>query len=192
MIGHEVFLIRHGATEWSQTGQHTGLTDLPLLPKGRRQAEAIGRYMVGRPLVRVMTSPLQRARATAELAGFGDRVVVSKDLSEWDYGELEGLTTDQIRERYPDWTIWDGPIPGGETLAQVAERADRAIDDLRAINGEVALFAHGHILRVLAARWCDLDPIEGRRLPLTAGAVSVLGWEHESATLRMWNQPATV
>jgi broad specificity phosphatase PhoE len=192
MIGDELFLFRHGATDWSQNGQHTGRTDIPLLPKGRRQAEAVGRYLVGRPLVRVLTSPLQRARVTCDLAGYGDRAVITEDLTEWDYGELEGLTTDQVRRTYPGWTIWDGPVPGGETLAQVAERADRVIDAVRSVNGDVAVFAHGHVLRVLAARWCDLDPADGRRLPLATGSVSVLGWEHEFSTLRVWNQPVTV
>jgi broad specificity phosphatase PhoE len=192
MIGDELYLFRHGATEWSQTGQHTGTTDIPLLPKGRRQAEAMGRHLVGRPLARVLTSPLQRARVTCDLAGCGDRAVITGDLTEWDYGELEGLTTDQIRQSYPGWTIWDGPVPGGESLAQVTERADRVIAEVRSVNGDVAAFAHGHVLRVLAARWCDLDPGDARHLPLATGSVSVLGWEHEFSTLRVWNQPVAV
>jgi broad specificity phosphatase PhoE len=190
MTGHEVYLLRHGATEWSRNGRHTGITDIPLLADGRGEAVSVGHFLGGRPFALVLTSPRQRARETCELAGYQAEAEVTDDLAEWDYGELEGLTTVEIHRRHPGWTIWDGPIPGGETIAQVSERADRVIERARAADGDVALFAHGHLLRVVAARWCELDPGEGRRFPLSTGTINILGWEHEISTLRLWNQPA--
>ncbi|MDZ7733619.1 MAG: histidine phosphatase family protein [Acidimicrobiia bacterium] len=163
---NRVVLIRHGATEWSESGQHTGRTDLPLLPRGEDDARRAGRRLEGQHFALVLVSPLQRARHTCELAGYGDQAVVEDDLLEWDYGDAEGRTTAQMREEYPGWTVWDGPIPGGETIEQVATRVDRVIARATAADGDVALFGHGHSLRILTARWCDLDPREGKRFPL--------------------------
>ena len=185
---HETFVIRHGATEWSENGRHTGRTDLPLLPHGLDQAKRTGELLHGRPFALVLCSPLSRARHTCELAGYADEAEITDDLREWDYGDYEGVTTKEIRTTVPGWTVWDDPLPGGETIAQVAARADQVIARARESDGDVALFAHGHILRVLAARWCDLDPREGKRFPLETASLSVLGWEHEYPTIRVWNQ----
>lgn len=185
---HELFVIRHGATEWSKNGRHTGRTDLPLLPEGEEQAVQVGRLLHGRPFGLVLVSPLGRALETCTLAGYIDQAEVTDDLLEWDYGDYEGITTRTIRETDPGWTVWDGAIPGGETVEQVAERADRVIARVRAVDADCAVFAHGHVLRVLAARWCELDPHEGKRLPLETATLNVLGWEHEYPTVRVWNQ----
>jgi len=185
--GKGVFLVRHGATEWSESGRHTGRTDLPLVEKGRQQARAVARLLAGRHFVMVLTSPLQRARETCRIAGFEPSAEVSEDLLEWDYGAYEGLTTAQIRDRRPGWTIWDAPPPEGETLPQVAARAEHVIQRARAATGDVLLFAHAHLLRVLAARWCELPAVEGRRLPLETGALCALGYERETPGLVLWN-----
>jgi broad specificity phosphatase PhoE len=185
---HEVFVIRHGATEWSRNGRHTGRTDLPLLPDGEAEATATGGLLHDRAFALVLVSPLRRARRTCELAGCADQAEVCSDLLEWDYGDYEGITTKAIRETVPGWTVWNGPIPNGETVEQVAERADRVVARARAADGDVALFGHGHILRVVAARWCELGPAEGRRFPLETASLCILGWEHEYPTLRVWNQ----
>lgn len=182
-----VYLFRHGATEWSESGQHTSRTDLPLTDAGRLQAAKLELRVASLDFAEVLVSPLRRARETCELAGLGDRAEQCDDLREWDYGELEGMTTSEIRSTYPAWTIWSGPVPGGETLAEVSDRADRVIARVKAARGDVALFAHGHILRVLAARWCELPPVEGRRFPLETGTLNQLGWEHEYPTLRILN-----
>ena len=185
--------MRHGATEWSEAGRHTGRTDVPLTTEGEDQARRLGDQLrdrlAGRAFARVLVSPLARARRTCELAGLGDRAEVVADLVEFDYGDYEGLTTEQIRERVPGWTIWTGPCPGGESLDEVAARADRVIEQVRAVpSGDVALFAHGHVLRILTARWCGLAPREGRCFSLDPATCSVLGWEHEYPTVRRWNQ----
>ena len=185
---HEVFVIRHGATEWSKNGRHTGRTDLPLLPEGEEQAVRVGELLHARPFGLVLVSPLSRARETCELAGYLEQAEVTDDLMEWDYGDYEGITTKTIRETVPGWTVWDSPVPGGETAEQVAVRVDRVIARLRAVDADTAVFAHGHVLRVLAARWCELDPREGKRLPLETATLNVLGWEHEYPTIRVWNQ----
>ena len=185
----EVVLARHGETEWSKSGQHTGRSDIPLTDNGRRQAEAVRPLLAVRTYALVLTSPLQRARETCELAGLGDQAEVCDDLLEWDYGEYEGRKTVDIRAERPGWTVFSGPMPGGESIQQVSQRVDRVIARAGEAGGDVALFAHGHVLRVLAARWCDLDPIEGRRLPLSTGTISVLGWEHETRGIAVWNQP---
>jgi probable phosphoglycerate mutase len=182
----ELFLVRHGATEWSVTGRHTGRTDLPLLPEGEEKARAVGSLLARRHFALVLTSPLRRARRTAELAGHPE-ALVDDDLLEWDYGELEGLTTAEIRTSRPGWTVFSGPVPGGETLDEVATRVDRVIARARAVDGDTLVVAHGHVLRVLAARWCELDPVEGRRLPLATATLSVLGWEHAVPGIHLWN-----
>jgi broad specificity phosphatase PhoE len=182
-----LYLIRHGATEWSRNGRHTGITDLPLLPEGEDQARATAKLIAGHRFALVLTSPLQRARHTCELVGLADRAEVDHDLRELDYGVYEGVTTAKIRETVPDWTVWTHPCPGGETLEQAAARVDRVIDRAQAASGDVAVFAHGHILRILTARWCDLDPVEGRRFVLHTATLSELGWEREEPAVILWN-----
>jgi probable phosphoglycerate mutase len=181
-------LIRHGATEWSESGQHTGRTDLPLLPAGEAQAEQLRSRLAGRQFAIVLCSPLERARRTAELAGLTP-FVEEPNLMEWDYGEAEGRTTDDVRQQYPGWGIWDGPWPGGETIDQVAARADKVVARIRELptGAEVAVVSHGHMLRVLAARWLGTAPQAGRWFVLQTGTLSELGWEHETATLQRWN-----
>ncbi len=183
----DLYVIRHGATEWSVNGRHTGRTDIPLLPQGEDEARATGRLLDGRPFALVLTSPLKRARHTCELVGYGEQAEIDDDLLEWDYGDYEGITTAEIRETVPGWTVWDGGCPGGETIAQVAARADRVIARARAADGDVAVFAHGHILRVLTARWCQLDPTEGRRFVLQTGTLNQLSWEHDAPGVLRWN-----
>lgn len=184
----DVWLVRHGETEWARLGRHTGRTDIPLTATGRDQARALGRALAGHAFELVMTSPLSRAVDTAALAGFPERAVIEQDLQEWDYGALEGRLTTDIREDYPDWTIWDGPWPGGETIDQVAERADRVVARARSVSGDVLIFAHGHLLRVLAARWLNLPPTDGGLFALSTATISVLGWEREAAVIESWNE----
>jgi broad specificity phosphatase PhoE len=188
MTPPRALLLRHGETTWSASGQHTGRTDIPLTDKGEAQARALRPRLVGRNFARILCSPMQRARGTAELAGLSG-CEVDPDLVEWDYGDFEGRTTEEIRPEYPGWTVWDGPWPGGETIDEVAGRADRVVALVRACppGSTVALIAHGHILRVLGARWLGLDPGAGRLLALTTGTVSELGWEHETAVIDRWN-----
>ncbi len=185
----QIVLVRHGATDWSEAGRHTGRTDLPLNELGREQASSVGRVLDGRSFALVLVSPLGRARQTCALAGYGDEAVVDDDLVEWDYGDYEGVTTVAIRDTAPGWTVWNGRVPGGETIERVAARADRVIARAAAVEGDVALFSHGHFLRVLTARWCELDAREGRRFPLETGTLCVLGWEHEYHGVRLWNDP---
>ena len=182
-------LIRHGDTEWSLTGRHTGWTDIPLVASGRRQAELLGARLAGRSFSLVMSSPLSRAFETCRLAGLGDAVVVDADLREWNYGDLEGLTSDEIRRLLPGWTIWSGPVPGGETSGEVGQRADRVIARALSAAGDVAIFAHGHLLRVLAARWLGLPPDHGALFELGTATLSQLGWERERRVIELWNEP---
>jgi len=184
-----IWLVRHGATEWSQNGRHTGSTDLPLLPEGRERAEALAPVLAQHAFSLVLVSPLTRARETAALAGFPD-AERDPDLHEWDYGAYEGVTTHDIRERVPGWSIWDGEVPQGERADQVAARAQRVLARADAAGGDVLLFAHGHILRVVTAVRLGLDPREGRRFVLDPATVSVIGHEHEWPALRRWNAPA--
>jgi len=182
-----LYVVRHGATEWSRSGQHTGRTDLPLLAEGEEQARATGSLLSGIDFSLVLCSPLQRAQRTCELAGLLDRAVIDTDLQEWDYGDYEGVTTPTIRESVPGWTVWSGTCPNGETIEQVSTRADRVIERVRKESGNVIVFAHGHFLRVLTARWCELDPVEGQRFILDPATLSILGWERESPAVRQWN-----
>jgi broad specificity phosphatase PhoE len=182
----EVWLVRHGETEWSRDGRHTSTTDLPLTDVGRRVAETLSDRLDDDRFDLVLTSPRQRARETACLAGHAD-AEVDDDLAEWDYGDLEGLTTEQIRTTYPDWTIWSGPVPGGESAAEVSARLDRVVARCRAVDGRVLLFGHGHSLRALAARWLELPVSDGRHLRLDTATVSVLGWERETPVVLRWN-----
>jgi probable phosphoglycerate mutase len=189
----QVWLIRHGATEWSESGRHTGRTDIPLTEAGVRAAAPVRPLLAGRRFALTLSSPRRRAVRTAELAGC--RPEIDDDLQEWDYGDYEGLTTPQIREREPGWTVWSGSLPGGETAAQVAARADRVIARARAAaqdGGDVALFAHGHLLRVLGARWIGEPPTFGERLLLGTAAICVLGDERGTPALARWNDTSHV
>jgi probable phosphoglycerate mutase len=182
-----VVLVRHGETEWSSSGRHTGPTDVPLTDAGRDAARALGRRLAGRSFALVLTSPLARARDTCELAGLADRAEVDPDLCEWDYGDYEGLTTVEIREHRPGWSVWTGGVPNGETVAQVGARADRAIARVAAADGDVAVFAHGHFLRILTARWIGLAPDHGADLALSTAALCELGFEREHRAIWLWN-----
>jgi broad specificity phosphatase PhoE len=185
---HQIWLFRHGETEWSLSGQHTGRTDLPLTAAGRRRAQAIGRRLSGRPFALVLSSPLARALETCRLAGYGDPARLTDDLLEWDYGDYEGRRTADIQKERPGWSLWRDGVPGGETVAEVGARARRVIDTASAADGDVALFAHGHVLRVLSACWLDLPPDGGRLFALGTAAVSVLGYEHDTQVIVKWNQ----
>jgi probable phosphoglycerate mutase len=183
-----LWLVRHGETEWSRSGQHTSRTDIPLTELGRRQAAGVAHKLAGHEFAIVLSSPKVRALETVGLAGFGERVETTDDLLEWDYGEDEGRTTPEIRGDRPGWTIWaDGPR-GGETADAVAARVDLVIARVREADADVLVFAHGHVLRVLAARWIGESPAAGRYLELGTATVSVLGWERETPTIERWNE----
>jgi broad specificity phosphatase PhoE len=185
----ELWLIRHGETEWSLSGAHTSRTDIPLTDHGRKRAEELRDYLAGTSFAAVLVSPMQRARETCTIAGFGDVAVVDEGLREWDYGVYEGKTTAQIRAEIPGWSVWKDAIVEGETAEHVGERADGVIARaLAAGPGKVALFAHAHILRILAARWIGLEAEGGRLLALGTGSVSVLGWERETRVISGWNR----
>ena len=183
-------LVRHGATEWSQNGRHTSHTDLPLLTSGVTRARALAPVLGAMHFARVLSSPLQRARRTAGLAGFGDRVEVLPALTEWDYGHYEGKTSQEIWRERPGWELWRDGAPGGESPAQVAARVDGVIDEAVRADGDVLIFAHGHVLRVLAARWAGGDVTLGARLALDPATISILGHEHDTRVLERWNAPA--
>ena len=185
----EIVLVRHGETEWSRSGKHTGSTDVPLTERGREQARAVGEALRGRDFALVLTSPLARALETCRLAGFGEQAEQKNELMEWDYGAYEGRTTPEVREERPGWTLWRDGVPDGETIEQVAARVDRVIAELRAADGDVLLFAHGHLLRVLTARWLGLEPEAGRLFALDPATISILGYERETPVIRLWNQP---
>ena len=183
----ELWLIRHGETEWSLSGAHTGRTDLPLTHAGENNAARVGRLLAGHNFDFILTSPLQRARRTCELAGYGDRAVVEPNLAEWDYGSYEGRTTTQIQKERPGWSLFRDGVPGGETIEQVAARARAVIDRATAATGDVALFAHGHILRILAACWLGLPPEGARYFALGTASISKLGYERETRVIAQWN-----
>ncbi len=184
-----LYLFRHGQTEWAATGQHTGRTDIPLTEKGREQAATLQEVVARVKFNAVLVSPLSRARQTAEIAGLGDQMQTVDDLREFDYGGYEGLTTKQIREQVPGWTVWTHPVPDGETLAQAAARCQRVIDKARTAGGAVALVAHGHILRILTATWLNLPPSEGKHFMLDTSTISILSHEHEIPAVKIWNTP---
>jgi broad specificity phosphatase PhoE len=184
----ELLLARHGETEWSRNGRHTGRTDLPLTENGRRRARELAPRLEGRSFALVLTSPLQRAMETCRLAGRGDAAEVREDLREWDYGDYEGTTTPQIHERDPSWRLWRDGCPNGERAADVGARADRLIAEARAAAGDVIFFGHGHMLRVVGARWVCLPPEDGGLLTLRTGALCTLGYEHELPVLVHWNE----
>ena len=183
-----IWLVRHGETEWSKSGQHTGRTDIPLTPMGEQQAQALGRFLAGRKFALVLTSPLARARETCRLAGFGAVAQVSEDLLEWDYGIYEGRTTAAVRAEQPGWSIWTTTVDKGESVEQVGARTRRVIARAEGETGDVALFAHAHVLRILAACWMGLPPIHGRNLTLGTASISVLGYERENRVIQVWNQ----
>ncbi len=185
----EVYVVRHGETEWSLSGQHTGVTDIPLTENGRAVARRLRPVLAEPSFQLVLTSPLRRARETCELAGLGSRAVLEPDLREWNYGEYEGLTRKQIHAKAPGWMIFRDGCPGGETPAQVGARADRVIARVRAAPGDVALFAHGHVFRVLMARWIGFPPSAGQHFLLDTATLNVLGYYRDSPAVKIWNAP---
>ena len=186
-VSAELWLIRHGETDWSASGRHTGRTDVPLNEAGEQQAKGLGKRLAGRPFAAVFASPLSRARDTCRLAGYGDAAQIEPDLREWDYGECEGLTTAELRKRDPGWSVWSRRLPGGETSDEVGRRADRVIARAVAAGGDVALFAHAHVLRVLTARWLELPADGGRLFALRTASISVLSYEREARVIDRWN-----
>ena len=192
-MSRQLWLLRHGATEWALNGRHTGSTDLPLLPEGEAEARALSPVLSQQHFAAVFSSPLQRARRTCELAGLGDQMQICDDIIEWNYGDYEGITTATIRETVPDWTVWSHGCPKGENAQQVEVRCANAISTALAVPGEgdVALFAHGHILRALAGTWLGLGAAGGQLLRLGTACVSILGWERETRAIQRWNAPST-
>ena len=194
----ELWLVRHGETEWSLDGRHTSVTDIPLTERGRERARELRDYLAGKKFAAVFVSPMQRARETCEIAGYGDVAIVDPNLMEWNYGESEGKTTAEMRAKYgPDWSVWTNKLLGGESVEQVGDRADKMIERALASvavgpdageSHQVALFAHAHILRILAARWVGLEARGGSLLALGTGSVSVLGWERETRVIQRWNR----
>lgn len=183
----QIVMVRHGETEWSRSAKHTGITDVPLTDGGRAQARRLATALARRAFSVVLSSPLERARETCSLAGYGGDAEILAELREWDYGAYEGRTTAEIRQDIPGWSVWTHPIHGGETVDQVGERADALIDRICAASGDVVLFAHGHILRIVAARWLGLGASEGRLFGLDTATVSILGFERETRVIRRWN-----
>ena len=192
-MSRQLWLLRHGATEWALNGRHTGSTNLPLLPEGETEARALGPVLSQQQFAAVFSSPLQRAQRTCELAGLGDRMQICDDIIEWNYGDYEGITTATIRETVPDWTVWSHGCPKGENAQQVEVRCANAISTALAVPGEgdVAQFAHGHILRALAGTWLGLGAAGGQLLRLGTASVSILGWERETRAIQRWNAPST-
>jgi broad specificity phosphatase PhoE len=188
-VAEEVVLVRHGETEWSRELKHTGSTDVPLTDRGREEAERVGEALRGRTFTLVLTSPLQRATETCRLAGFGEVARPRDELREWDYGDYEGRKTEDIRKEVPRWTIWSGGVPNGETIEQVGARADRVLVEIRALDGDILVFSHGHLLRILTARWLGLEPQAGRLFALDPATLSTLGYERETSVISEWNLP---
>jgi len=187
--GHEIYLVRHGETEWSLSGQHTGSTDIPLTENGKAVARELGEKLIGIEFTAVWSSPMSRALDTARLAGYEHDVRIDDRLKEWTYGDYEGKTTPEVREARPDWFLWRDGCPGGESPEQVGHRSDELIDEVRAVEGDVLLFAHGHILRVITARWLGYPPGDGMHFSLGTATLSILGWEREAASIWRWNAP---
>lgn len=184
-----VYLARHGETDWSRTGQHTGTTDLPLTERGRENARSLGKLLQGQRFARVFSSPLLRARQTCELAGLGQVAEIDPDLVEWNYGQFEGQTTEEIRRQWPDWDLFRDGAPGGESVAQVVARAGRVVDRWRGIGDDVLVFSSGHFLRVVASRWLGREADFGRNLYLSTATLSKLGYDHSlgEPVIRLWN-----
>jgi len=189
MPAQQVYLIRHGETEWSLSGQHTGITDIPLTENGRRITKLLAPALAKETFALVLTSPLERARRTCELAGLGERAEIDRDLMEWDYGEYEGLTPKEIHARAPGWMLFSDGCPGGETPERVSARIDRVIARTRAVQGQVALFAHGHVFRVFAARWLGLPAAAGGHFLLDTATLNILSYYHGIPALKRWNAP---
>jgi broad specificity phosphatase PhoE len=185
----DVVLVRHGETEWSLSGQHTGLTDIPLTKRGREEAKLLEPLLSNADFALVLSSPLKRARQTCELAGLGDRMEIDPDLIEWNYGKYEGLTSKQIKRTAPNWMLFTDGCPGGETPEQVGARADRLIRKIQTVAGRIALFGHGHILRVFVARWIGLPPSGGQHFLLNTSTVSVLSYYRGTPAVKRWNAP---
>jgi probable phosphoglycerate mutase len=183
------WLVRHGETAWSKAGKHTSFSDIPLTAQGRQEAGLVRDRLGSRRFALVLSSPRIRALDTVRLAGFAAQVETTEDLAEWNYGSYEGRTTPEIRETEPGWSVWTHEVSGGETAAEVGARADRVIGQIRGLKGDALLFAHKHVLRVLAARWLDLPPSEGRHLTLDTATISILGWEREDPVIERWNEP---
>ena len=188
----QVYVIRHGETEWSLSGQHTGVTDIPLTENGRDLAKLLHPVLSKESFALVLTSPLQRAKETCKLSGLGDQADVDSNLTEWNYGEYEGLTPAQIHQKTPGWLLFTDGAPGGETPEQVGERADHVITRVRAVKGNVALFAHGHIFRVLVARWIDLPATAGRKFLLDTGTLNILSYYRGVPAVKTWNAPLSL
>jgi broad specificity phosphatase PhoE len=188
-VAENVVLVRHGETEWSRDGRHTGRTDIPLTAQGRRQAEALAAPLQAWQFALVLSSPLQRALETCRLAGYGTNAQVRPELMEWDYGRYEGLTSRQIVAENPGWSLWRDGGPDGEAPADIGRRVDRVIVEVRQAAGDVLIFAHGHVLRVLTARWLEEPPSGGRHYALQTGTLSVLGYEHQDPVISRWNLP---
>ncbi len=188
MPKQELWLVRHGETEWSRTGQHTGSADIALTALGQQQALALKPVLSAHHFAQVLVSPLRRARQTSELAGYGSLAIPTPSLQEWNYGRYEGLTSADIQRDRPGWSIWNDGPEGGETIAEVGVRAGRVVIGLAEVDGAVAIFAHGHILRILTATWLGLPPDAARLFALSTGSISVLGYEHDTRVIRSWNQ----
>lgn len=187
--GRSIWLLRHGATEWSRNGRHTGTSDIPLLPEGEQEAKALAPILAGHQFSKVLVSPLQRARRTCALAGLGEQAEICEDLREWNYGIYEGITTPEIRQTVPGWSVWSHGCPEGEDAAAVTQRCERVIATVLELEGDVALFAHGHILRSLAGTWIGQGAVGGKHLALGTATTSVLGFERENRALLRWNAP---
>ena len=183
----QLWVVRHGETEWSHSGQHTGRTDLPLTPAGEQQARELGKFLGGRPFGVVLTSPLLRACETCRLAGYGHYAVADPSLREWDYGEYEGRTSAEIQRQRPGWSLWKDGVPGGESIEQVATRAQSVMDRVLARSGDALVFAHGHILRILLSCWLGLPPQDGRLFALGTATVTTLGYEHDTRVITRLN-----
>ena len=188
----KIYIIRHGETEWSLSGQHTGITDIPLTENGRKKAQLLQPLLMTQSFVLVLTSPLQRAKETCTLSGLGEQAEVEPNLMEWNYGDYEGLTSAQIHVTAPGWIVFNAGAPGGETPNDVAARADRVIARIRSVKGDVALFAHGHILRALVARWLDLPATAGRNFLLGTGTLNILSYYRGYPAIQTWNAPLTL
>ena len=184
----ELWLIRHGETEWSASGKHTSGSDVPLTARGVQAAQAIGQYLAGQEFSLILTSPRQRAQETCRIAGYSSRATVDNNLSEWNYGNYEGRTTAEIRSEVANWSVWSGSVPGGEAIEQVAERAESILKRAECVGGRIALFSHAHFLRILAATWIGLPARSGSLLALDTGSVSILGFERETKVIQMWNR----
>jgi broad specificity phosphatase PhoE len=190
-MARQIWMIRHGETEWSKSGQHTGRTDLDLTDHGRHQAEAAATLLAGRKFAKVICSPLRRAAETCRILGYGDIAEISEDVAEWNYGNFEGKTSADIRQQIPNWSVWTHPImPGGESIDEVALRARRALESCMQVDGDVAIFSHGHCLRILMTQWLGRDPREGGLFALDTASVSVLGYERVARVVVKWNVTA--